>query len=669
MKKISIIIFLAFFFILFSPKTSEPADAFSFQSVCQPPKRTFSDGSLTFNVSFPPGGGTTCSVDVPDCPKISLPANSTVYSLKFDMILAPGKVEVGTPYLWVPISTIPVGYIEQIDTKNAVRLPARYTVGNNPSRTLVIPGGDTWVANRNSDDVTKLSPLTGNGALGGTCGDGVCGKDETIYSCPAECSGNICGDGTGISCNGGGACTIGNMDCREYKVVASIGGFGISGPRGVTADINGDIWIGNYGNGTLTKLTSAGAFIANPPVGGNPYGLIADQFGYVWVSNSGAGTVQAVNVNTYAITKTVVIPGGPYGIGIDKKGDILVASIGGAAIYKINGFGTGSPGTIAWGAPLAGGASTRGRGVASDLNGNIWAGSDNGAVGTVYSFKPDGTVYCPFYNQSIVPDQRNTVGVAVDFDNNIWVVPYDRYVLKLKPDNVAACTTVVKVAEVDMGAGTFMYNYSDMTGLRTVPKMLSVSGLKVPQDTVTGTFSVCTDNSNPKPCSDPAPCASITAFFTSCSPGPSGECELPLEIFSMQVGDYVLKNLEIIYGKQVPVTTGGWVPCGREWNDPDTPWNDTASCDFCHIMMLMNLFMDFLVSFALVITVLAIVFTGFLFITSAGSPERKNKAKAYFKGILIGFFVIFLAWLIVDFLFVVWGYLDPLGGQWNVVCE
>ncbi|MFZ2970594.1 MAG: hypothetical protein WA063_05590 [Minisyncoccia bacterium] len=665
MKKISIIIFLAFFFILFSPKTSEPADAFDFQSVCQAPKKTFSDGSPTFKISFPPGGGTTC-VDGILCPKISLPANSTVYSIKFDMILAPGKVEVGTPYLWVPISN--ANKISQIDTKADAEV-TRYNVGANPSRTLVIPGGDTWVANRDSDDVTKLSPLTGSGASGGTCGDGVCGTDETLYSCPTECAGAICGDGTGLSCRNGGACTIGNMDCKEYKVVANVSGSGISGPRGVTADINGDIWIGNYGNGTLTKINAPVGPYPNPSVGGRPYGLIADQFGYVWVSNSGSGTVQAVNVNTYAITKTVVIPGGPYGIGIDKEGNILVASIGGNTSYKINGFGTGSPGTIAWGSAHTG-AATRGRGIASDLNGNVWSASDNGADGTVYSFRPSGAAYCPLYNQSAGnPPQRNTVGVAVDFDNNIWVVPYDQYVLKLKPDNVAACTTVVKVAEVDMGAGAFMYNYSDMTGLRTVPKMLSVGGFKVPQDTATGAFDVCTDDSNPKPCSDPTPCSPITALFTPCSPGPNGECEVPFNIFSMQVGDYTLKNLEIIYGKQVPVTTGGLVPCGREWNDPNTPWNDTASCDFCHIMMLMNLFMDFLVSFALVLTVLAIVFTGFLFITSAGSPERKNKAKAYFKGILIGFFVIFLAWLIVDFLFVVWGYLDPLGGQWNVVCE
>ena len=62
----------------------------------------------------------------------------------------------------------------------------------------------------------------------------------------------------------------------------------------------------------------------------------------------------------------------------------------------------------------------------------------------------------------------------------------------------------------------------------------------------------------------------------------------------MQAGDYTLKTLEVIYGKQVPVTTGGLVPCGREWDDPATSWDDTASCEFCHGIMLLNQGMNFL---------------------------------------------------------------------------
>jgi len=207
MKKILIAAFFAFAFsVVFSAKISDQADAFNFQSVCQPSKKKFSDGLPTSSVSFPPGGGTTCSVDVPDCPKISLPANSTVYSIKFDMVMAPDKDEIGTPYLWVPISN--ANQIAQIDTKAAIEI-ARYPVGGNPSRTLVIPGGDMWVANRDSNNVTRLTPLAGKEPSAGTCGDGLCETDETLYSCKADCSGNKC-DATGL------------VDCRKYRVAATI---------------------------------------------------------------------------------------------------------------------------------------------------------------------------------------------------------------------------------------------------------------------------------------------------------------------------------------------------------------------------------------------------------------------------------------------------------------
>ena len=137
----------------------------------------------------------------------------------------------------------------------------------------------------------------------------------------------------------------------------------------------------------------------------------------------------------------------------------------------------------------------------------------------------------------------------------------------------------------------------------------------------------------------------------------------------MQAGNYTLKNLEVVYGKQTPVTTGGLVPCGRDWDDPATAWNDTAPCEVCHGILLMNQGMNFLIQLAGVVSVLALIVVGFLYITSAGDPERKNLAKSSLKWVIIGFIIIFLAWLMVDFLLSAWGYLDPMGGKWSVICD
>jgi hypothetical protein len=137
----------------------------------------------------------------------------------------------------------------------------------------------------------------------------------------------------------------------------------------------------------------------------------------------------------------------------------------------------------------------------------------------------------------------------------------------------------------------------------------------------------------------------------------------------MQAGDYTLKNLEVIYGKQVPITTGGMVPCGRADNNPATPWDDTDPCNFCFLLMLISEITNFLITLAAAVAVLALVVAGFLFITSAGNEERRTSAKRALKLTIIGFVVIFISWLMIDFILTAWGYLDPLGGKWNVICD
>ena len=113
----------------------------------------------------------------------------------------------------------------------------------------------------------------------------------------------------------------------------------------------------------------------------------------------------------------------------------------------------------------------------------------------------------------------------------------------------------------------------------------------------------------------------------------------------------------------------GLVPCGRMVNNPATAWDDTDSCDFCYGILLLNQGMNFLTAIAGIVATLALIITGLLFITSAGNVERKNSAKTMFKTVLIGFMILFLSWLIVDFVLSVLGYIDPLGGKWNVTCE
>ena len=261
MKKIKLIGFLIIILWLFFAQNRELLSAFTFETVCQLPLTTFSDGSETFDIAFPPGGGITCDT-ITDCPKITLPANGTVFSVKVDIELSDPASEIGTPYIWVPMSND--DKLAQIKTSDGslVRTFANSADGciasafDNPSRITVIPGGDVWVGNRDAASVTRLGIKS------------ACIED-------------------------------GNSDCYECKGTYSTCGTDV---RGVTFDSEGNIWAGSNSSSCLVRLCGhsnctdvngttgynigdkmdINSATASQINGVQVYGLIADIYGYVW---------------------------------------------------------------------------------------------------------------------------------------------------------------------------------------------------------------------------------------------------------------------------------------------------------------------------------------------------------------------------------------------------
>ncbi len=649
MMKIKIIKCLVVVFGLFFLLTPQLIKAFNFVVTCEPtPLTTFSDGNSTFDVSFPPGGGTTCST-IANCPTISLPEDSVIYSMKVDMELTIPGSEIGTPYIWVPRTSS--NQISQLRTSNA-SVVKTYGVISNPSRVTVMPGGDVWTASRTSSGVSRLSPLMGGGAAGGFCGDSICGSDENIYSCSVDCAGNVCG-------------TAATSNCEEYSVTGTYTASGAA--KGITYGSDGNIYVADYNSATITKFAySGGAIIqsnfANPLPYYRVYGMIGDPFGNIWMIAGDSGGVNRrvvyfdTSTNTFSTASSCTLNGSNYlyGIGMDNEGNILANNYGGGGTCKIGGFNSSSLGSII--TTYVGPAGSRG--VAVDSNNNVWV--SNSMNNNVYVYSSAGTLL-----KTITTGYTDVLGVAIDFDDNAWVASNGSgYITQYGAVGSVGEYTVLNNRSMGGGAPK-LYNYSDMTGLRTIPKTITFGSVTIPTTTSTTTFDICSGICNP---ASPSPCTSLSGI-TSCSPSAIGSCAIPLEIFSMQAGNYTLKNLEVVYGKQTPVTTGGLVPCGRDWDDPATAWNDTAPCEVCHGILLMNQGMNFLIQLAGVVSVLALIVVGFLYITSAGDPERKNLAKSSLKWVIIGFIIIFLAWLMVDFLLSAWGYLDPMGGKWSVICD
>jgi len=65
---------------------------------------------------------------------------------------------------------------------------------------------------------------------------------------------------------------------------------------------------------------------------------------------------------------------------------------------------------------------------------------------------------------------------------------------------------------------------------------------------------------------------------------------------------------------------------------------------------------------------LALVFAGILYIFAAGRSDLITKSKSAVKYTLLGFIIIFIAWLLVNTILTTFGYINPVGGSWHMIC-
>jgi hypothetical protein len=105
---------------------------------------------------------------------------------------------------------------------------------------------------------------------------------------------------------------------------------------------------------------------------------------------------------------------------------------------------------------------------------------------------------------------------------------------------------------------------------------------------------------------------------------------------------------------------GGIIPCGRLADDPSTKNDETKSCTFCHLAMVANNSIDYLFQIVSTVALLALILAGFLFIISGGNPGRRSLAKGYLVNIIKGYAIMFLSWLIVDFILSAWDFVNDI---------
>jgi|GEM_PF-1052793 len=123
------------------------------------------------------------------------------------------------------------------------------------------------------------------------------------------------------------------------------------------------------------------------------------------------------------------------------------------------------------------------------------------------------------------------------------------------------------------------------------------------------------------------------------------------------------------FGPIIPDGTNGQPDCSCE--DQLAPSGQTipSAPDWGCVMQTIQNLINLAISISFIIAILYIVLTGFLFVTSAGSPGQREAAKTRLMNVVIGILVVLSAWLIVDFIMKT--LYDPQGdanfGPWNQI--
>lgn len=95
-----------------------------------------------------------------------------------------------------------------------------------------------------------------------------------------------------------------------------------------------------------------------------------------------------------------------------------------------------------------------------------------------------------------------------------------------------------------------------------------------------------------------------------------------------------------------------------------------SQCTICDLWILADNIINFLIfKMALPILVLAILIGGFVWMTSAGNPERIGKGKKILTSSIVGIFIAFGGWLIVDTIIKTFANEGAFAGAWNKIQE
>lgn len=238
---------------------------------------------------------------------------------------------------------------------------------NQPIGIAADAAGNVFIADNGNHLIREVSPtgnvttLAGSGILGSANGTGTAAAFNFPQGVAVDASGNVY------------VADYGNNMIRKISpagAVTTLAGSGEVGagnspdtvtfnkPIGVALDVAGNIYIADYGNNLIRKITPAGivSTLAGSGMSGSANGtgttasfngitgVAVDAPGNVYVADYGnnlvrlispAGVVTTLGTGTGASAKSILFSG-PYGVAVDAAGNIYVANYGNSTIEKIS---------------------------------------------------------------------------------------------------------------------------------------------------------------------------------------------------------------------------------------------------------------------------------------------------------------------------------------------
>jgi len=256
-------------------------------------------------------------------------------------------------------------------------------------------------------------------------------------------------------------------------VVSTFAGSGIAGytnatgadaqfysPQGIAVDAQGNVYVADFGNNAIRKITPAG--VVTTLAGGNgvgyadgsgasvkfynPSGLAVDAQGNVFVADKGNNLIR--KITAVGVTSTfsgVTTPGyinaintlaefnNPTGVAIDGSGNLYVADLGNSAIRKITSDGTVS--SVVGNPTATPELLNQPQSIAVDKNGNLFISDQTGRIleitgHVLYSIAGSANNANYSNGNGAGADFNSPQGLAADSQGNIYVADYNNNVIR-----------------------------------------------------------------------------------------------------------------------------------------------------------------------------------------------------------------------------------------------